>query len=132
MVFEPVFEICSLSFWLAKNFQLNDRLLSYIWVHCNFNDFHNITLIVSIDVTVYFAFLGLLGPGKRDLWLQLRSEIETMTDNWLTLAIKCLTLINSRWDNLNNRYEFNKLKIKFGQSCLYCKLYFYVITCIIS
>lgn len=40
---------------------------------------------------------GLLGPGKRDQWLQLRSEIENVTDNWLTLAIKCLTLINSRW-----------------------------------
>uniref|UniRef100_A0A1B6EB38 Eyes absent homolog n=1 Tax=Clastoptera arizonana TaxID=38151 RepID=A0A1B6EB38_9HEMI len=39
---------------------------------------------------------GLLGPGKRDQWLQLRSEIETITDNWLSLAIKCLTLINSR------------------------------------
>ncbi|XP_075233906.1 protein phosphatase EYA1-like isoform X2 [Lycorma delicatula] len=39
---------------------------------------------------------GLLGPGKRDHWLQLRSEIESTTDNWLTLAIKCLTLINNR------------------------------------
>ncbi|XP_054275078.1 eyes absent homolog 2-like isoform X1 [Macrosteles quadrilineatus] len=44
---------------------------------------------------------GLLGPGKRDQWLQLRSEIESVTDNWLTMAIKCLTLINSRPSNVN-------------------------------
>nr|CAD7605067.1 unnamed protein product [Timema genevievae] len=44
---------------------------------------------------------GLLGPGKRDQWLQVRSDIETITDNWLTLAIKCLTLINSRSNCVN-------------------------------
>ncbi|XP_039299321.1 eyes absent homolog 2 isoform X2 [Nilaparvata lugens] len=44
---------------------------------------------------------GLLGTGKRDQWLQLRSEIEAATDNWLTLAIKCLTLINSRPNAVN-------------------------------
>lgn len=44
---------------------------------------------------------GLLGPSKRELWLQLRAEIETVTDNWLTLANKCLTLINSRSNCVN-------------------------------
>ncbi|XP_050526642.1 eyes absent homolog 1-like [Daktulosphaira vitifoliae] len=39
---------------------------------------------------------GLLGPGKRDAWLQLRADIELHTDDWLTMAIKCLGLINSR------------------------------------
>ncbi|XP_021918340.1 eyes absent homolog 2 isoform X3 [Zootermopsis nevadensis] len=43
---------------------------------------------------------GLLG-AKREQWLQLRSEIEAVTDNWLTLAIKCLTLINSRSNCVN-------------------------------
>jgi hypothetical protein len=43
----------------------------------------------------YVFVPGLLG-AKREQWLQLRSEIEAVTDNWLTLAIKCLTLINSR------------------------------------
>lgn len=38
---------------------------------------------------------GLLGP-KRDQWLQLRSEIEAHTDSWLTLALKCLSVIHSR------------------------------------
>ncbi|XP_019866526.1 eyes absent homolog 2 [Aethina tumida] len=44
---------------------------------------------------------GLLGATKREQWLQLRSEIETVTDNWLTLANKCLTLINSRSNCVN-------------------------------
>lgn len=44
---------------------------------------------------------GLLGPAKREQWLQLRAEIEAETDNWLTLATKCLTLINSRSNCVN-------------------------------
>lgn len=44
---------------------------------------------------------GLLGPARREQWLQLRAEIEAVTDNWLTLANKCLTLINSRSNCVN-------------------------------
>ncbi|CAJ0952580.1 unnamed protein product [Ranitomeya imitator] len=40
---------------------------------------------------------GLLGPAKREAWLQLRAEIEALTDSWLTLALKALTLIHSRF-----------------------------------
>lgn len=43
----------------------------------------------------------MLGPAKREDWLQVRSEIEVVTDNWLTLAMKCLTLINSRSNCVN-------------------------------
>jgi len=39
---------------------------------------------------------GLLGPAKRETWLQLRMELEATTDSWLTLALKALTLIHSR------------------------------------
>ena len=39
---------------------------------------------------------GLLGPAKRETWLQLRMELEGTTDSWLTLALKALTLIHSR------------------------------------
>lgn len=42
-------------------------------------------------------YLGLLGPGKRDAWLQLRADIELHTDDWLTMAVKCLNVINSRY-----------------------------------
>ncbi|XP_039201360.1 eyes absent homolog 1 isoform X14 [Crotalus tigris] len=44
---------------------------------------------------------GLLGPSKREAWLQLRTEIEALTDSWLTLALKALTLIHSRTNCVN-------------------------------
>lgn len=51
------------------------------------------------DIWVSRAFYpsGLLGPAKREAWLQLRAEIEALTDSWLTLALKALSLIHSRW-----------------------------------
>uniref|UniRef100_H3B6N6 Eyes absent homolog n=1 Tax=Latimeria chalumnae TaxID=7897 RepID=H3B6N6_LATCH len=44
---------------------------------------------------------GLLGPPKREAWLQLRAEIEAQTDSWLTLALKALSLIHSRTNCVN-------------------------------
>ncbi|XP_075069742.1 protein phosphatase EYA1 isoform X6 [Mixophyes fleayi] len=44
---------------------------------------------------------GLLGPAKREAWLQLRAEIEALTDSWLTLALKALTLIHTRTNCVN-------------------------------
>ncbi|XP_024888257.1 eya transcriptional coactivator and phosphatase 2 isoform X1 [Temnothorax americanus] len=44
---------------------------------------------------------GLLGTAKREQWLQLRSEIEMLTDNWLTSAVKCLNIINKRSHCIN-------------------------------
>ncbi|XP_038057240.1 eyes absent homolog 1-like isoform X1 [Patiria miniata] len=44
---------------------------------------------------------GLLGPQKREQWLQLRAEIEAMTDSWLTIALKSLSIINSRSNCVN-------------------------------
>ncbi|EPY80210.1 eyes absent 1 isoform 1-like protein [Camelus ferus] len=46
-------------------------------------------------------FSRLLGPAKREAWLQLRAEIEALTDSWLTLALKALTLIHSRTNCVN-------------------------------
>ena len=46
--------------------------------------------------TLLLCISGLLGPAKREAWLQLRTEIEALTDSWLTLALKALTLIHSR------------------------------------
>ncbi|OXU23836.1 hypothetical protein TSAR_007461 [Trichomalopsis sarcophagae] len=39
---------------------------------------------------------GLLGATKREHWLNLRAEIEQQTENWLTVAVKCLSLIGKR------------------------------------
>ena len=44
---------------------------------------------------------GLLGAGKREDWSTLRTDLETHTDGWLNLAIKCLQLIQSRQDCVN-------------------------------
>ncbi|KAJ8336945.1 hypothetical protein SKAU_G00381650 [Synaphobranchus kaupii] len=44
---------------------------------------------------------GLLGPAKGEAWLQLRAEIEALTDSWLTLAQKALTVVHSRANCVN-------------------------------
>ncbi|XP_036368455.1 eyes absent homolog 1 isoform X1 [Octopus sinensis] len=44
---------------------------------------------------------GLLGPQKREQWLQLRQEIENITDSWLTMALKSLNIINTRSNCVN-------------------------------
>ncbi|EOB05375.1 Eyes absent-like protein 4, partial [Anas platyrhynchos] len=45
---------------------------------------------------------GLLGPAKRDAWLQLRAEIEALTDSWLTNALKSLSIISTSMSNCVN------------------------------
>ena len=45
----------------------------------------------------YAANVGsLLAPHDRDTWLQIRQDLETVTDSWLTLAMKSLSIINQR------------------------------------
>ncbi|ELW48254.1 Eyes absent like protein 2 [Tupaia chinensis] len=39
---------------------------------------------------------GLIGAPKRETWLQLRAELEALTDLWLTHSLKALNLISSR------------------------------------
>ena len=38
----------------------------------------------------------LLGPAKSEQWLQIRSDIEKLTDNWLSMAQQSLSIIKSR------------------------------------
>lgn len=47
-------------------------------------------------IKLTFRCAGLLGSPKREEWLQLRREMEVLTDLWLTQALKALALINSR------------------------------------
>ena len=56
---------------------------------------------------------GLLGAGKREDWLALRSDLETHTDQWLNLAIKCLSLIQSRPDCVNVIVTQTQARIRF-------------------
>ncbi|XP_049288098.1 developmental protein eyes absent isoform X1 [Anopheles funestus] len=44
---------------------------------------------------------GLLGPQKRDHWLQVRSDIELETDSWHSLTLKCLNMIAQRENCVN-------------------------------
>ncbi|XP_061487375.1 eyes absent homolog 2 isoform X3 [Rhineura floridana] len=44
---------------------------------------------------------GLIGAPKRETWLQLRAELEALTDLWLTHALKALDLIHSRPNCVN-------------------------------
>ncbi|KAF5892416.1 eyes absent 3 isoform X1, partial [Clarias magur] len=54
---------------------------------------------------IYNGYKGnvgaLLNPLKRDLLLRVRSDIETVTDSWLSTAIKSLLLIQSRGRCMN-------------------------------
>jgi hypothetical protein len=44
-----------------------------------------------------YLLTELLGSlDKREQWLQLRTEMEDLTDRWLSLAVKSLYLIQSR------------------------------------
>lgn len=48
-----------------------------------------------------FSVGGLLGPGKRETWLQIRRDIETSTNNWASMATKCLHVISQRENCMN-------------------------------
>ncbi|XP_055684072.1 developmental protein eyes absent [Lutzomyia longipalpis] len=44
---------------------------------------------------------ALLGPQKKEQWLEIRKDIEIATDNWPTLALKCLSMIAQRENCVN-------------------------------
>jgi eyes absent family protein 1 len=54
---------------------------------------------------IYNSYRGnvgdLLGSSKLEQWMQIRSEIEKITDNWHTLAHKSLSIVKSRPTNVN-------------------------------
>ncbi|KAK7502127.1 hypothetical protein BaRGS_00006491 [Batillaria attramentaria] len=64
---------------------------------------------------------GLLGHQKRDQWIQLRQEIETLTDQWLTLALKSLSIINSRSNCVNVLVTTTQLVPAMAKVLLYGK-----------
>ena len=71
----------------------------------NYNTYSKLVEIYELFLYILY-FLGnnvggLLGAGKRDDWVTLRSDLETHTDGWLALALKCLQLIEARTDCVN-------------------------------
>lgn len=67
-------------------------------MHCYVSELEiSLVQILIISLTLFcFPRAGLLGSPKREEWLQLRREMEVLTDLWLTQALKALALINSR------------------------------------
>lgn len=67
-------------------------------MHCYVSELEiSLVHILTISLTLFrFPRAGLLGSPKREEWLQLRREMEVLTDLWLTQALKALALINSR------------------------------------
>ena len=43
----------------------------------------------------------LLGSPKCEQWLQIRNDIEKLTDNWLSLATQSLSIVKARPNNVN-------------------------------
>ena len=64
-----------------------------IFIYSQFILFH---IGLRLKVCLKQICLELLNQDKREQWQQLRTEMEDLTDNWLTLATKALTLIQSR------------------------------------
>ncbi|XP_057219453.1 eyes absent homolog 4 isoform X8 [Triplophysa rosa] len=62
---------------------------------------------------------GLLGPAKREAWLQLRAEVEALTDSWLTTALKSLSIISSRSNCVNVLVTTTQLIPAFAKVLLY-------------
>lgn len=58
--------------------------------------FRTVLALPNPDWLSILWLAGVLGSPKREEWLQLRRDMEVMTDMWLTNAVKALTLINSR------------------------------------
>ncbi|MCL4141108.1 UNVERIFIED_CONTAM: hypothetical protein GTU68_012208, partial [Idotea baltica] len=65
------------------------------------------------------SLLGLLDPESREKWLRLRQDIETITDSWLTEALKCLQFINSRPNCVNVLVTTTQLVPALGKVLLY-------------
>jgi eyes absent family protein 1 len=56
--------------------------------------------IKDIFMTYRNNVAELLGSPKCERWAQVRSDIEKLTDNWLTLAQKSLSIVKSRYENI--------------------------------
>lgn len=62
---------------------------------------------------------GLLGQDERNKWLQVRSDIEISTDSWLTMTLKCLTLIAQRPNCVNILVTNNQLVAALAKILLF-------------
>ena len=54
---------------------------------------------------------NIVHPEKRDDWAKLRHDIEVLTEDWLSLTTKCLSLIASRNNCINILGNFKQIEI---------------------
>lgn len=62
---------------------------------------------------------GMLNQEERNKWLQARSEIEMLTDNWLTMTLKCLSIIAQRPNCVNVLVTNNQLVAALSKVLLF-------------
>ncbi|KRX50644.1 Eyes absent -like protein 1 [Trichinella murrelli] len=62
---------------------------------------------------------GLLGCGKQEQWLQIRNDIETFTDSWHSLVLKCLSQITSKTNYANILVTTSPLIPTYAKLLLY-------------
>lgn len=73
----------------------------------------------SSDKFNFYSVGGILSQAERNKWLQIRSDIEMSTDSWLTMAIKCLTMIDQRPNCVNVLVTSNQLVAALAKVLLF-------------
>ncbi|VDP06546.1 unnamed protein product [Soboliphyme baturini] len=63
--------------------------------------------------------IRLLGCGKQEQWLQVRSDIENFTDSWHALVLKCVSIISSRSHYANVLIASSSLIPAYAKLLLY-------------
>lgn len=61
----------------------------------------------------------MLSPEDRNKWLQVRSDIEMTTDSWLTMTLKCLSMIAQRPNCVNVLVTNNQLVAALSKALLF-------------
>lgn len=61
----------------------------------------------------------MLGQDERNKWLQTRSDVEMLTDNWLTMTLKCLAMIAQRPNCVNVLVTNNQLVAALAKVLLF-------------
>lgn len=60
-----------------------------------------------------------MSQEERNSWLQARSEIELLTENWLTMTLKCLAVIAQRQNCVNVLVTNNQLVAALSKVLLF-------------
>ena len=106
-LFSPVYSGCSRlrsqSTWQINGYlKEHTHTLTHTLTPCQLQTMSDLCLSCCT-----LSLSGLLSPMKKELLLQLQSEIENVTDAWLSTALKSLLHIQSRSEQ-RTRFKTNK------------------------